>query len=196
MRDVEVQLFVLQCAVIAKERAKVEASLGLTQNESDVEQAADALIRPYVDQVDFGIRSASTRMSEYYALFYQLENTIRNFIVETLEAEKGPEWWDDCVRDPVASNAASNQRKEMREGVAFRSQRLIDYTNFGELGEIIKTNWDTFGGIMSNVDVVAVEKVVKRLNGLRAPIAHCAGLEESEVVRLKLAIRDWFRLLE
>lgn len=196
MKANEVRLFALQCAVIAKERAKVEAELGLSRRESDVEQATDVLIRPYLDQVDFGIRSSSSRMSEYYALFYQLENTIRNFVVETLEAEKGLDWWDHCVKDPVAKNAAENQRKEMREGVAFRSQRMIDYTNFGELGEIIKTNWDTFGGVMSNVDTVAVEKVVKRLNGLRAPIAHCAGLEESEVVRLKLAIRDWFRLLE
>jgi hypothetical protein len=34
------------------------------------------------------------------------------------------------------------------------------------------------------------------LNTLRAPIAHCSPLGEDEVVRLQLAVRDWFRLQE
>lgn len=34
------------------------------------------------------------------------------------------------------------------------------------------------------------------LNSLRGPIAHCSPLADDEVVRLRLAVRDWFRLME
>jgi bisphosphoglycerate-dependent phosphoglycerate mutase len=70
----------------------------------------------------------------------------------------------------------------------------VDYTTFGELGELIKTNWDVFGGIFSSVK--AVERVMGSLNSLRALIAHCSPLADDEVVRLRLAVKDWFRLME
>ncbi len=34
------------------------------------------------------------------------------------------------------------------------------------------------------------------LNMLRAPIAHCCPLAEDEIVRLRLTVKDWFRLME
>ena len=30
---------------------------------------------------------------------------------------------------------------------------------------------------------------------LRGPIAHCSMLAEDEIVRLKLTVKDWFRLM-
>jgi hypothetical protein len=34
------------------------------------------------------------------------------------------------------------------------------------------------------------------LNSLRGPVAHCVPLAEDEALRLQLAVRDWFRLME
>ncbi|TIT27770.1 MAG: hypothetical protein E5W86_08230 [Mesorhizobium sp.] len=73
---------------------------------------------------------------------------------------------------------------------------MIDYTTFGELGEIIKANWDVFGGVFSRHDKVGVEKVLQQLNMLRGPIAHCGVLGEDDVVKLKLVVRNWYRLME
>jgi hypothetical protein len=70
----------------------------------------------------------------------------------------------------------------------------MDFTTFGELGEIIKANWDVFGGIFDSPK--AVERVMANLNTLRAPIAHCSPLAPDEVLRLTLSVRDWFRLME
>ncbi|WP_412138685.1 Swt1 family HEPN domain-containing protein [Brevundimonas diminuta] len=67
----------------------------------------------------------------------------------------------------------------------------MDYTTFGELGEIIKSNWHDFTDIFQ--DIKALEKVIATLNVLRGPIAHCKPLAEDEVVRLHLSVRDWFR---
>jgi hypothetical protein len=75
-----------------------------------------------------------------------------------------------------------------------RSSDPLDFTTFGELGEIIKSNWDVFGAIFTSPK--AVEKVMASLNMLRGPVAHCSPLAEDEVLRLRLSVRDWFRLME
>jgi hypothetical protein len=59
-----------------------------------------------------------------------------------------------------------------------RSDEELDYTTFGELGEIIKANWALFGSVFNNLK--AVEKVMFNLNSLRNPIAHCSQLAEDE----------------
>jgi hypothetical protein len=94
----------------------------------------------------------------------------------------------------VRDNAAKSRTKEIQSGVTPRSADLLDYTNFGELGEIIKANWALFSDTFS--DIKAIESTLARLNTLRAPIAHCSMLAEDEVLRLRLSLRDWFRLME
>jgi hypothetical protein len=71
---------------------------------------------------------------------------------------------------------------------------MIAYTTFGELGEIIKANWNIFSDTFK--DSAAVVEILARLNGLRAPIAHCCPLAEDEVLRLHLTLRDWFHQME
>ncbi|WP_434713168.1 Swt1 family HEPN domain-containing protein [Rhizobium sp. YTUHZ045] len=85
-------------------------------------------------------------------------------------------------------------KKEMDAGVSRRSDDELDYTTFGELSVIITSNWGIFGSIFNSKK--AVEKVFASLNALRNPIAHCCPLAEDEELRLRLTVRDWFRLME
>ena len=85
-------------------------------------------------------------------------------------------------------------QRELDSGVTPRSTQEIDYTTFGELGEIVRSNWSTFLGTFNSKK--AFSKVMTNLNTLRGPIAHCSPLAEDEVVRLRLSLRDWFRLME
>jgi hypothetical protein len=115
-------------------------------------------------------------------------------LVQRLEEQHGEDWWTAAVPEAVRKNAEGNHKKELSSGVTPRSTELIDFTNFGELGEIIKSNWDIFGDMFR--DVRAVEKVLATLNTLRAPIAHCKSLAEDEELRLHLGLQDWFRQME
>ena len=148
----------------------------------------------YYPQFSERIRVEASRMSANYEIFYCLENSIREIIVQRLEERYGDDWWKSAVPETVRKNAERNQKKERSSGVTPRSTDLIDFTNFGELGEIIKTNWEIFGDMFR--DVGAVEKVLATLNTLRAPIAHCKALAEDEELRLELGLRDWFRQME
>lgn len=147
--------------------------------------------RRFYPQFPERIRSEADQMAQHYALFYCLETSIRELIVDRLSELHGSEWWTQVVPPNVRSNAERNRKNELRAGVTLRSNSMIDYTNFGELGEIIRANFDLFGDMFR--DISAVERILGSLNTLRAPIAHCKALAEDEVVRLHLGLRDWFR---
>ena len=190
------ELFTLKSAAITADLSRVQDEQNLTKLKSEVERATDALIAPHLSQVDFAIRAAAARMAEFYQIFYMLENEIRQFVQGVLVETYEKDWWDKHVPENVRAYAKSNKDRESKEGLPPRSKNLIDYLTFGHLGEIIKANWDIFAGLFPNCEIERLEKVVSRLNIARGPIAHCGYLPEDEVVRLKLAIRDWYALAE
>tara|TARA_R110002020_G_scaffold436159_1_gene646359 strand:+ start:819 stop:1370 length:552 start_codon:yes stop_codon:yes gene_type:complete len=148
----------------------------------------------YFPQFKASLRAEAKKMSEHYEVFYCLEKSIRELIVDVFEASGDEDWWEKLVPETVRLNVNKSKKRERELGVTLRSLSEIDYTNFGELGEIIKSNWSLFGGVVFT-DIKAVEKVMTNLNSLRNPIAHCSPLAEDEVMRLELSLRDWFRII-
>jgi hypothetical protein len=185
----DVELFVLKCAVI---KAELDAALGKTGNEEPL--GPKSSMSPLFAQISGDIRANAEKMAEYYKLFYMLENDIRSFIDATLTAAHGSDWWDACAPDSAKSESESNRKRELDSGVTARSESPLDYVTFGQLGDIIRKNYAKFGGVLSSE--AALGRAMYSLNLLRGPIAHCGILAEDEVARLKLAVTDWFRLLE
>lgn len=148
----------------------------------------------YYPQFEQSVRAEANEMSRHYELFYCLENAIRKLITETLHESEGPKWWDSGkMPADIVRQVKDRTQKEIDSGVTRRSDSSIDYTTFGELSVIITTNWDLFGTIFSSRR--AVEKVMSSLNLLRGPIAHCCPLSEDEIDRLRLTVKDWFRII-
>jgi hypothetical protein len=194
--DDEIHLFVLKNAAITHELRSIFQQAKLETRRSSLEVETDSLVEDYLQQVDYSVLRDAERMSQFYKIFYILENEIRNFIEGALEDSRGKDWWVASVPQVVRENAQKNRDREASEGLPPRSQRLIEYTTFGELGEIIKENWDIFSGVFSNASKNRVLRVIARLNVARGPIAHCNFLPDEESIRLKLAVRDWYKLME
>lgn len=135
--------------------------------------------------------SRSAAMAPHYEVFYSLEKTVRTLVVDTL-SDDDAEWWSTRVPPHVRKEAKDRQQREVDTGITPRSEDPIDFTTFGELGQIITYDWDVFEQTFTSRK--AVERVTANLNTLRAPIAHCSPLADDEVVRLRLSVRDWFRL--
>ena len=187
-----IKLFGLNGLTIESEIRQIEREYDVDfGHRKDLEQKID---QTYYPQFDERLRTEASRMSTNYAIFYCLENSIREIIVQRLEEQHGSAWWNTAVPDAVRINAEGNRKREISSGVTPRSTDLIDFTNFGELGEIIKSNWNVFGDMFR--DVQAVVRVLATLNTLRAPIAHCKVLAEDEELRLHLGLCDWFRQME
>lgn len=151
----------------------------------------------YYPQFDLAVRAQAAAMAKHYEIFYSLETSIRVLISQTIEtAEKTEEWWASArVPQAIKAEVLSRIQKEVDAGVTRRSMDELDYTTFGELSDLIQTNWDIFGGTLFT-SKRAVQKVMASLNALRNPIAHCCPLAEDEQLRLQLTVRDWFRLME
>ncbi len=146
-------------------------------------------------QFDEAIRREAAMMSKHYRLFYCLEQSIRSLISETLQEQRGAQWWEsECVPETLRGEVRARIQREVEAGISRRSDDELDYTNFGELSVIISANWRLFGSVLD--DAKAVGRVLASLNTLRAPIAHCSPLAEDEQLRLRIAVRDWFRRME
>jgi hypothetical protein len=187
-----IELFTIKCAVIEAELRNSLSECGVTSRSGAVD--LDDRLAPYIRQFSHENRTSAARMATYYEIFYMLENDIRRLISETLEASHGANWWDDVVPQAVREEVTKNKNRELQNAMSERSEEEIDYTTFGQLSDIIRVNWNDFAGMLSNQS--AVSRVLSGLNMLRGTIAHCGNLADDEVDHLKLAIRDWFRVLE
>lgn len=185
-----IKLFGMSHALVERDIDKLEAEFRIDLQRGEVDDRDE----DYYPQFDHDLRVEASDMSKHYELFYCLEKSIRNLVGDTLRAAHGEAWWTNCVPENVQKNAQNNLQNEIDSGMTIRSESEIDYTTFGELGEIVRKNWDDFDSIFSSPK--AFTKIMKSLNVLRGPIAHCCPLAEDEVVRLSLTVRDWFRLME
>lgn len=168
--------------------------IALREKSEKSEQVKD-IEQTYVPQFEENLRKEAQYMARNYELFYCLEKTIRQQISELLEANGDAEWWNEqYVPQHIVGEVKKRIQREREAGITPRSLDPLDYTNFGELGEIIKKNWSIFASVFNNVK--AIEKIMFNLNTLRNPIAHCSLLAEDEKLRLELSLRDWFRLAE
>lgn len=148
----------------------------------------------YYLQFSADTRRQAQEMAQYYRIFYCLENFIRDLVESQMEEAHGENWWGGHVLDNIKAAVKANKQREQDNGVTLRSSHPIAYTTFGELSEIIKSNWDIFGATFSTKR--GVEKVMSALNLLRGPVAHCTVLAEDEVTRLHITVRDFYRLME
>jgi hypothetical protein len=188
-----VELYVLKCASLKIALDQVLEKHVTVPARNRIER--ENMVAPFVAQFPMEVRKDAEDMAEYYKLFFMIENDMRRFIDENLaEIHGGPNWWNDKAPNSAKEEYKQNLQREQDAGVSARSDNPLDYISFGQLGEIMRANWDVFGGVLSNQK--ALGRVMFSLNMLRGPIAHCGLLAEDEVERLKLSVKDWFRLLE
>lgn len=151
------------------------------------------VLRDFVPQFGNDVRLAASEMARYYEIFYALENHLRQLILTGVDAENNSNWWIDCVPKDIRDRAEGMRKKELSRAVSPRSEELLVYTTFGELGQVITANWEKFASVFKSKE--GLSDITARLNLVRGPIAHNGVLERDEVVRLMLSIRDLFRLM-
>ena len=186
-----VRLFGLSGVALQTELKTIEEEMGIQVRQEIVRPPSDDI---YYPQFEEGVRKEASSMARHYEIFYCLEKSIRGLIHQRLEDAGGANWWTQKVPANIIKDVDDRMQREVDSAVTLRSAKPIDFTTFGELGEIIKANWDILGDTFNSKK--AVEKVMANLNVLRGPIAHCSPLASDEVIRLQLSLRDWFRLME
>lgn len=187
----KIKLFTLANSLAENSLDKVEEELNL-----DLERKApvETKRKDYYLQFDLQFRQEAKEMGEHYEVFYCLERSIRSLVVQLMFEKYGEKWWEEKVTPEIQKNVDNNIKREEESGYTQRSEHKIDYTTFGELGQIVNLNWEAFIDLFRNPR--AFQKIMTSLNLLRGPIAHCCPLAADEVVRLEITVKDWFRLME
>ncbi|WP_156449866.1 MULTISPECIES: Swt1 family HEPN domain-containing protein [Hyphomicrobiales] len=195
-RDVldKIKAFGMTNQLVTGELSQIERTHDIVLGH--VPPVVEAEERDYYPQLDAAARAEAARMARHYEVFYALERTIRALVNQTLEEADGTADWWAGTRAAAHTKSEVEQRiqKELHAGVSRRSDDALDYTTFGELAQIITGNWAVFGALFTSKS--AVERVLTNLNAIRNPIAHCCAMGDDEEIRLRLAVRDWFRCME
>lgn len=188
------KVFLMTTQLIEEDLDELETELALDLGRDRNATTGEA--SDYYPQIEHAFRAEAKAMAPHYEVFYSLERTIRTLVADSLEAAVGPAWWSDQTRVPqkIKDDCENRLKKEADTGVTLRSEDPLDFSTFGELGQIITNNWDVFGSLFKSEK--AVTRIMANLNTLRGPIAHCTLLAEDEAVRLRLSVRDWFRQME
>jgi len=187
----KIRLFTLANSLAENSLDKVESELKIDLGRKEI---IEAKRKDYYLQFNADFRKEAREMAEHYEVFYCLERSIRALVVQLMQEEYGENWWDLKVSPAVKTNVEANMNREAESGFTQRSEMKIDYTTFGELGQIVSGNWQAFDDLFKNSR--AFQKIMTSLNLLRGPIAHCCPLAEDEIVRLEITVKDWFRLME
>lgn len=184
----KLQLFSMKNLIIEKELEKLEDS-GIDINHKKsikTEAVVDT------DLFEYDILQAGRKMADFYVLYYSLENSIRKLISGRLSEKYGINWWDTKVPDGVKNNVKDKQEKEKDSIMSIRSDDPLSYTNFGELIDIFNKNWNDFSDTLRSQK--SMQAVLGQFNQLRNVIAHSCELNDDEITRFKLLIKDWQRI--
>ena len=187
------KLFAITNQMVELELDRVEREIGHDLDRRHIRTIESD--RDYYPQIETAFRAEAAQMAPHYEVFYSLEKSIRRLVGDSIQSVEGDAWWDAArVPQTIKTDVKNRRKREVDTGMTPRSDNPLDFTTFGELSEIIKAHWDIFGAVFTSQK--AVERVMGMLNSLRGPIAHCSPLAEDEVVRLRLAVADWFRLMQ
>lgn len=187
----KIKLFALANSLAENELDKIENELDLNLGRIEKKEVQ---AKSYYLQFNSDYRKEARMMAQHYEVFYCLEKSIRNLVVELMFEKYGENWWDK-VKEEIRKGVELNIKREEESGFTIRSEEKIDYTTFGELSQIVIGNWEAFETLFKRGQR-SFQKIMTNLNQLRGPIAHCCPLAEDEIVRLELTVKDWFRIME
>jgi len=145
-----------------------------------------------VDLFENDILQEARKMADFYAIYYSLENSIRRLISGRLSEKHGVNWWRDRVPPDLQREVEKKQKEERDSTMSIRSEDPLSYTNFGELIVIFDATWDDFSDTLRSPK--AMRAILSQFNRIRNVVAHSCELNDDEIMRFKLLVKDWFRI--
>jgi energy-converting hydrogenase A subunit M len=145
-----------------------------------------------VDLFENDILLEARKMADFYVIYYAVENSIRRLVSERLEDKHGATWWKGKVPTGVQTEVEKKQKEERDTTMSIRSDDPLSYTNFGELISIFDANWVDFSDTLRSQK--AMQQILSQFNKVRNLVAHSCELNDDEIIRFKLLVKDWFRI--
>lgn len=165
---------------------KAGIRIGLDRSEEE-----EVLLQEALSQFGIQRRNDALEMARLYAVLHAFENEIRALVKETLDEKAGASWWEsDAVPKKIREKAEGRRKVALEDGwLEGAKDENLEYVDFGDLSQIIISNWENFKEIIPtqswlNQRMVELEKA-------RNFVAHNRMLLPNEFQRIYMYISDW-----
>ncbi len=146
----------------------------------------------HFDEIDPKYVEQSKTMITVFATITAFENATREFVFSVLVEHYKTEWWIKGVQNNIRTRAES--RKEAESKIKWhvsRGDAMMSYLDFGDLAKIMLSseNWSLFQPYVDSQDWLRA--LFDDIEKSRNVIMHSGVLDEYDIARVGLNIRDW-----
>lgn len=158
----------------------------------DVFFSDDLAKKLHFDEIDPKYVEQSKTMITVFATITAFENATREFVFSVLVEHYKTEWWIKGVQNNIRTRAES--RKEAESKIKWhvsRGDAMMSYLDFGDLAKIMLSseNWSLFQPYVDSQDWLRA--LFDDIEKSRNVIMHSGVLDEYDIARVGLNIRDW-----
>jgi Swt1-like HEPN len=131
--------------------------------------------------------------SEPYQLFFVFERYLRDFVVEVLSNNGAEEWWPKVPKDVQDDVEKLAELEETKAWMALGSRDRSLLLTYPQLLKVIDETWKTeFADYLRDKGLIQEARLIGHI---RNALCHMAPIPEEELQRVRLVMRDWFRML-
>jgi hypothetical protein len=151
----------------------------------------------HFDEIDSKYVEQSKTMLTVFATITAFENATREFVYTTLTGAYSVEWWNKGIQNNIREKAQSRKDSETKvKWHVHRGDAMMSYLEFGDLPKVIcsQGNWPYFEPFFAFSNAQEwVKTIFDAIEKSRNVIMHSGVLDELDVIRVGMNIRDWLR---
>lgn len=144
-----------------------------------------------IDLLDEDLLDISRPMAAVYAALHAFENMIRAFVMKAMAEAHKERWWEE-VPEKVRKRVQTRMDAEAKfKWHGSRGASQMNYCDFGDLSSIIVTNWSAFEDVVGGLEWA--KQILGTLEKSRNVVMHGGALDQEDIERIGINIRDWIR---
>jgi predicted lipase len=155
------------------------------------EEIADKL---HLNEIDEKYVQQSKSMITAFAAITAFENATRSFVYSVLIDAYKNDWWTKGIQNSTRTVAEGRRSKESKiRWHVNRGDEMMSYLDFGDLAKTMTSsdNWKYFEPYV--VSQEWVKTLFDDIETSRNVIMHSGVLDEFDISRVGMNIRDWLR---
>lgn len=148
----------------------------------------------HFNEIDSKYVEQSKTMLTVFATITAFENATREFVYSVLVEKYKTDWWSKGVQKTIRERAEGRKDQEAKvKWHVSRGDAMMSYLDFGDLTKIMLSNdnWPIFESYVGSQDWVRA--IFDDIEKSRNVIMHSGVLDEYDIARVGLNIRDWLR---
>lgn len=174
--------------------------LGQSANKQSVEHPSVVDGKPLLISENYDLAAAipesvrnANHAVEGYKLFFVFETYLKDFVIQTLTKDGKEQWWDKIPKDVQDDITKLESTEEMKSWMALGSRDKSALMTYPQLLRVIDVCWkDYFQDVIRDKALVQEARLISHL---RNTLCHMTRISDEETERIKMVMRDWFRVV-